>query len=130
MIASHYYINITTINVFVKYIKENSKWKNILEILASATEFEPIDVRDGEEHTLKQLYTEIKHKPAKPVFSEVGLKVNILLQSHMDRKNLSGDLRHDRAIILPLTIKLIQALVDCIGYNSWLKPAILTMKLS
>lgn len=130
MIASHYYINVTTINIFVKYIKENSKWKNILEILSSATEFESIGTRDGEEHVLRQLFTEIKHKPAKPVFTDLSLKVNILLQQHFERKNLPGDLRHDTDQILMLSLKLIQALVDCIGYNSWLKPAIMTMKLS
>ena len=130
MIASHYYINVTTINIFVKYIKENSKWKSILEILSSATEFENIGTREGEEYILKQLYTDIKHKPAKPVFTDLSLKVNILLQQHFDRKVLPGDLRHDKDQILMLSLKLIQALVDCIGYNSWLKPAIMTMRLS
>lgn len=130
MIASHYYLNVTTINIFVKYIKEGSKWKNILEILSSATEFESIGTREGEEFILKQLFTEIKHKPAKPVFTDLSLKVNILLQQHFERKNLPGDLRHDKDQILMMSLKLVQALVDCIGYNSWLKPAIMTMKLS
>ena len=130
MIASYYYINVTTINVFVKFIKETSKLKNILEILSAATEFEAIGMRDGEEQLLKQLYTEIKHQPSKPVFAELGLKINIMLQLHFDRKNLPADLKHDKEQILPLAVKLVQALVDCIGYNSWLKPALLTMKLS
>ena len=130
MIASHYYINVSTISIFVKYIKETSKWKNILEILSAATEFEPIGVREGEEHVLKQLFTEIRHKPAKPVFTDLALKINIILQSHFERKSLPTDLRHDRDTILVLSLKLIQALVDCIGYNSWLKPAIMTMKVS
>lgn len=130
MIASHYYINVTTISIFVKYIKENSKYKNILEILSSATEFENVGIREGEENVLRELFTQCKFKTSKPVFTDLSLKVNILLQQHCDRRTLPADLRFDKDQVLSMSLKLIQALVDCIGYNSWLKPALLTMKLS
>lgn len=32
--------------------------------------------------------------------------------------------------ILPITLKLIQAMTDCISYNGWLKPTLMAMKLS
>jgi len=85
-------------------------------------------LRENEEDTLKQLFTEISYKPKKPNFSDPALKANIMIQSHLSRKHLREDLEFDRSQVLPLSIKLIQALVDSISYNEWLKPAILTMK--
>jgi pre-mRNA-splicing helicase BRR2 len=130
MIASHYYINITTISIFMKFIKETSKWKHLFEVLASATEFESIGIREGEDSAIKGLFSEIRHKTNKPVFTDIPLKINVLIQQHLERKSLPSDLKHDKEQILPLLLKLIQALVDCIGYNNWLKPAIMTMKIS
>jgi len=75
-------------------------------------------------------YTEINHKPKKPKFDDPSLKANILLQTHLSRNTIREDLDYDRSLVLPIAIKLIQALVDSISYNEWLKPAILTMKLS
>lgn len=87
-------------------------------------------LRENEDDLLKSYYTEISHKPKKPNFNDPALKANILLQCHLSRKLLREDLEYDKSLVLPKTIKLIQALVDSISYNEWLKPAILAMKLS
>ena len=45
MIASYYYIQYTTIELFSSSLQANTKLKGLLEILSSAAEFDPLPVR-------------------------------------------------------------------------------------
>lgn len=130
MIAAHYYLRVSTVSLFVKHVKESAKWKQLLELLSNASEFEALSLRQDEDNVLRQLFPDVRHKPTKPVFTELSIKINMLLQLHFERKSLPSDLSHDQQTVLTITSKLVQALVDCIGYNSWLKPAIMAMKIS
>jgi len=79
---------------------------------------------------LKQLSTEIQYKIEKPKFNEPFTKTNVLLQCHFSRIPLISDFLFDQKIILENSIRLIQAIVDVISSNGWLKPAIISMQLS
>jgi pre-mRNA-splicing helicase BRR2 len=54
----------------------------------------------------------------------------VLLQCHFSRKAIPADLRPDQKLILKDALKLIQAIVDVISSNGWLKPALAAMELS
>lgn len=63
-------------------------------------------------------------------FSDVAVKANVLLQCHFSRRPLPSDLRMDLDVLLADTPRLIQAIVDVISSNGWLKPALAVMELS
>ena len=130
IIASYYYIKYTTIDIFARLMNPNFKMKQLLEIISKATEFEIVPIRHGEESLIKQLSTEVQYKTEMPKFNEPNTKTFVLLQCHFGRIPISSDLLWDQRIILEITTRLIQAMVDVISSEGWLKPALLAMQLS
>ncbi|CAN0016797.1 unnamed protein product, partial [Hapterophycus canaliculatus] len=63
-------------------------------------------------------------------FSDTNAKAHVLLQSHFSRTALSTDLRADQKVVLLDSVRLLQAVVDVISSNGWLKPALEAMELS
>ncbi|CAN0015220.1 unnamed protein product, partial [Discosporangium mesarthrocarpum] len=63
-------------------------------------------------------------------FSDTNSKAHVLLQCHFSRTALSTDLAGDQKLVLLDAIRLLQALVDVISSNGWLKPALEAMELS
>ena len=61
---------------------------------------------------------------------DAHMKTLILLQCHFSRKPIPADLRIDQRKILTRAPKLVQAIVDVISSNGWLKPALAAMELS
>ncbi|KAL0373040.1 UNVERIFIED_CONTAM: DExH-box ATP-dependent RNA helicase DExH12 [Sesamum calycinum] len=54
MIASYYYISYTTIERFSSSLTSKTKLKGLLEILASASEYEQLPIRPGEEELIRR----------------------------------------------------------------------------
>jgi pre-mRNA-splicing helicase BRR2 len=131
MIASYYYVQYTTLELFASSITAKTKFKGLSEILAAASEFAQMTIRSGEEkHLLKMSQHLPQALPEGTKFSDPATKVLILLQAHFSRIPLSTDLSADLKKILVDGIKLLQALVDVISSQGWLKPAIAAMELS
>ncbi|CAA3010418.1 D -box ATP-dependent RNA helicase D 12-like [Olea europaea subsp. europaea] len=55
MIASYYYISCTTIESFSSSLTYKTKLKGLLEILASASEYELLPIRPGEEELIRKV---------------------------------------------------------------------------
>jgi pre-mRNA-splicing helicase BRR2 len=131
MIASYYYIQYTTVEIFASSLTAKSKMKGVLEILSSSSEFSMLTIRQGEDKQLEQL---INHLPYAMIeglkLDDPISKVYILLQAHFSRVSLSIDMNIDLKYILELSVKLLQALIDVISSQGWLKPAIAAMELS
>lgn len=135
MIASHYYVRHASIEVFDSLIGAKSKVHSLLYILASAAEFGEIPVRVGEDEILQRLAERLPLAPPgdagqPPSFSDPHVKAHLLLQSHLGRVPVVGDLADDRETILRESVRLIRALVDVISSEGWMKPAIAAMELS
>eukprot|EP00594_Rhizosolenia_setigera_P016961 CAMPEP_0178953786 /NCGR_PEP_ID=MMETSP0789-20121207/8615_1 /TAXON_ID=3005 /ORGANISM="Rhizosolenia setigera, Strain CCMP 1694" /LENGTH=518 /DNA_ID=CAMNT_0020635089 /DNA_START=1 /DNA_END=1558 /DNA_ORIENTATION=- len=131
MISAYYYIQYTTIELIASSVSAKTKTRGILEILSAASEFSDLSIRQGEERALKIIARNLFHKlPANCEFHDPNTKALILLQSHFSRKNLSTDMRLDQKEILGQAVTLIQAIVDVISSNGWLKPALAAMELS
>jgi pre-mRNA-splicing helicase BRR2 len=102
-----------------------------MEILSAASEFASLPVRHGEEKALKILARDLKYQlPDSAQFHDSNTKALVLLQCHFSRKSISTDLRNDQRLILGQSVNLIQAIVDVISSNGWLKPALAAMELS
>lgn len=131
MIASYYYIQYTTVEIFAASLAAKTKMKGVLEILSSSSEFSMLTIRQGEDKQLEQLINHLPYALIEGVKLDDPIsKVFILLQSHFSRVSLSIDLNIDLKLILELSVKLLQALIDVISSQGWLKPAIAAMELS
>ncbi|KAI7854305.1 Sec63 Brl domain-containing protein [Circinella umbellata] len=130
MIAAYYNINYTTVDMFSVSLKGTTKIKGLLEIVASATEFDNIPIRHHEDNVLKRIYERLPVRLANPKFNTPRIKTNILLQAHFSRLQLTPDLQSDQSLILSRIIPLIQACVDVISSNGWLSPALAAMELA
>ena len=132
LVAAHYSIQYTTIEIFSRSLQKKTKLKGLLEILASASEFDDIPVRPKEETNLRQL---ARHLPliaasADSGFDDSHTKTNVILQSHFSRIPLSNTVARDLTTILPVATRLLQAMVDVLSSNGWLSPALACMELS
>lgn len=131
MIAAYYYIKYTTVETFSNSLNKKSKLRGLLEILASASEFESIQVRHREDYALRKLAHHLPLKISDPgTYNDANTKTNILLQAHFSRINLAAAVASDQQKVLPDATRLLQAMVDVISSSGWLAPALATMELS
>lgn len=130
MIAAYYYVQYRTIELIASSITAKTKIRGVLEIISAAWEFSSLPLRYGEESNLKSLSRTLVHPLPEGAVFDSNTKALILLQSHLSRKPLSLEMRTDQKAVLQEAVNLIQALVDVISSNGWLKPALASMELS
>jgi len=130
MIASYYYVQYRTIELIASSVTAKTKIRGVLEILSASWEFSSLPMRFGEEKTLKQLLRTLPHQPPEGTSFDSNTKALILLQCHFSRKTIPSDLRVDQDLALKEGVTLIQAIVDVVSSNGWLKPALAAMELS
>nr|WJH19483.1 U5-200K [Euglena gracilis] len=130
MIASYYYTQYTTLELFAQALAPRIKLKGLIEILASASEYDTLPVRYHEDDALAKLGAHCPHKLPDPKWTDPHTKANVLLQCHFSRRRLPADMEDDRKVVLEKAIPLVQAMVDVIASNRWLTPALAAMELS
>ncbi|XP_010459790.1 PREDICTED: DExH-box ATP-dependent RNA helicase DExH12 [Camelina sativa] len=130
MIASYYYISYTTIERFSSLLSSKTKMKGLLEILTSASEYDMIPIRPGEEETVRRLINHQRFSFENPKCTDPHVKANALLQAHFSRQNIGGNLAMDQRDVLLSATRLLQAMVDVISSNGWLNLALLAMEVS
>ena len=115
-----------------------TKTKGLLEILSAASEFDELPMRHGEDHALRSIATHspLALPPPPPgrapgaQFHDPHVKANLLLQAHLSRRHLGSELRGDAGAVCEQAVTLLQALVDVISSEGWLKPALAAMEMS
>ncbi|GFP92235.1 U5 small nuclear ribonucleoprotein 200 kDa helicase [Phtheirospermum japonicum] len=130
MIASYYYISYTTIERFSSSLSSKTNLKGLLEILSSASEYERISIRPGEDESMKRLINHQRFSFENPKLDNPNVKANVLLQAHFLRRTVVENLLSDQQEVLVHAIRLLQAMVDVISSNGWLSLALLTMEVS
>ena len=129
MIAAYYYIQYKTIDIIASSVTAKTKIRGVLEILSASWEFASLPLRFGEEKRVKMLARTQPHNLPDTTY-DAHAKTLVLFQCHFSRSSIPGDLRVDQKFILKDSLKLIQAIVDVISSNGWLKPALAAMELS
>ncbi|EYU30521.1 hypothetical protein MIMGU_mgv1a000041mg [Erythranthe guttata] len=130
LIFSYYYISYTTIERFSSSLTSKTKLKGLLEILASASEYELIPVRPGEEELIRRLILHQRFSFENPMFTDPSVKANALLQAHFSRQSIGGTLASDQQEVVINASRLLQAMVDVISSSGWLNLALLAMEVS
>jgi pre-mRNA-splicing helicase BRR2 len=130
MIASYYYISYTTIERFSSLLTSKTKMKGLLEILTSASEYDMIPIRPGEEERVRRLINHQRFSFENPKCTDPHVKANALLQAHFSRQDISANLAMDQREVLLSATRLLQAMVDVISSSGWLNLALLAMEVS
>lgn len=130
MIAAYYYVQYRTIELIASSVTPKTKIRGMLEILSASWEFSSIPIRFGEDKTMKMLARTLVHKIPDDSSFDSNTKALILLQCYFSRKQLPAELRSDQLFVVKESVNLVQAIVDVISSNGWLKPALATMELS
>lgn len=151
LIAAYYYVGYASLEVFASSLGAKTKLRGLLEIMASASEFDELPLRQGEERVLRDIAV---HLPL-PVpgatasaaaggagagadgaaatgvnFADPHTKAHVLAQAHFSRRPLNPELRTDQARVVEDALSLCHALVDVAAAEGWLKPALGAMELS
>ncbi len=133
MIASYYYIDYSTVELFASSITAKTRVKGVIDILSSSSEFSRLTIRQGEEKQLHKAGLHVLHpvvRDASNAEQDSKLKASVLLQCHFSRFALTGDIASDQSIVLKESVKLLQALVDVISSQGMLLPALSTIEVS
>nr|GMD40293.1 DExH-box ATP-dependent RNA helicase DExH12-like [Ipomoea batatas] len=130
MIASYYYINYKTIERFSSSLTPKTKLKGLLEILTSASEYQQLPIRPGEEELIRRLINHQRFSFENPKYSDPHVKANALLQAHFSRQVVGGNLAADQQQVLLSANRLLQALVYVVSSNGWLNLSLLTMEVT
>ena len=115
-----YYISYLTVETFSLSLKERTKLKGLLEIVASAAEFEHIPIRHHEDALLRRIYERLPVKLEAVDYNSPHFKTFLLLQAHFTRMNLPADLAIDQKSVLTRVSNLLSACVDVMSSNSYL----------
>ena len=135
MIAAYYYISYTTLELFSMSLHSKTKTRGLLEIIASASEFESMPIRHSDINLLEQLNTRVPYRPAAAghqiKFYDPHVKTHLLLQAHMSRLQLPAELQQDNDVhVLPIALRLVNAAIDVLSSNGWLSAALAGMDMS
>lgn len=109
-----------TVEVYALSLKERTKLKGILEVVASSAEFETIPIRRHEDVLLRRIYDRVPVKLDRPDYEAPHFKTFLLLQAHFSRLQLPPDLASDQTLVLEKVLTLLSACVDVMSSNSWL----------
>ncbi|KAH9979649.1 putative RNA helicase [Russula compacta] len=120
MIAAYYNISYVTVEVYTLSLKERTKLKGLLEVVASSAEFETIPIRRHEENLLRRIYDRVPVKLDQANFEAPHFKTFLLLQAHFSRLQLPPDLVADQVLVLEKVMNLLSACVDVMSSNAWL----------
>lgn len=130
MIAAYYYIAYTTIELFAASLSAKTKLKGLLEILSSASEYDDVFIRPGEEKAVQRMLAHAPLAVDKPKYTDPHTKVNALIQAHFSQSHLNPDLGADLRAVVGKAPRLLQAMVDVVSSSGWLNPALAAMEMS
>lgn len=128
-IASHFYINYETMNMYNTQIKPWFSEIDILKVFASSGEFKYIQVRQEEKLEVSKLL-EKSPIPVKENPTEQLAKVNILLQTYISRLSLQGfALMADMVYITQSAGRLLRAIHEICLKKKWSSLTKITLNL-
>mmetsp|Transcript_2205 Transcript_2205/g.3149 ORF Transcript_2205/g.3149 Transcript_2205/m.3149 type:complete len:1192 (+) Transcript_2205:11-3586(+) len=131
MIASYYYIQCTTVELFSSSVTEKTKLRGLIDILASSSEYNNIALRHRESKGLENIAKRLPQAlPSGWEWDQTPAKAHVLLQAHCKRLPLPVDLREDKKNVVVEAPRLLSAIVDVISSFGWLKPALEAMELT
>eukprot|EP00299_Pterocystis_sp_00344_P001270 c11102_g1_i1.p1 GENE.c11102_g1_i1~~c11102_g1_i1.p1 ORF type:complete len:818 (+),score=229.76 c11102_g1_i1:220-2454(+) len=119
-IASYYYLDYTTMDLFADTLIEPSRMsvEDMLGILCDASEYNEHPVRHNEDNLNRELAEKCPVGVDKSSFDSPHTKVHLLFQAHFSSIPLpTPDYRTDTKSVLDQSIRIIQAMIDVSADN-------------
>ncbi|KAK6461928.1 RNA helicase-related protein required for pre-mRNA splicing [Scheffersomyces coipomensis] len=128
-IASHFYINYRTINMYNTQLKPWLSEIELIKIFSKSGEFEYVATRQEERLEIAKLMEKspipVKEKP-----NETSAKINLLLQAYISRLTLEGyALMSDMVYITQSAGRLLRAMHEISLQKNWSSLAKITLNL-
>lgn len=102
----------------------------LIDIIASAQEFEEFPVRHNEDKLNAALSNDVPLKVNSYTFDSPHTKCNLLLQAHFSRIGLpNSDYYTDTKSVLDQCLRIMQSVLDICGENGWLNTSLLVINL-
>lgn len=128
-IASHFYINYETINMYNRQLKPWTTEIGVLRVFAMSGEFKLIPVRQEEKMEISKL-SEMCPIPIRENPGEHLAKVNVLLQTYISRLTLDGfALMADMVYITQSAGRLLRAIFEISLRKGWSSLSKITLNL-
>ena len=125
LISSHNNVSFITMHSFIMNSNKSSSLAKLLEVIASANEFEIIPLRQSDYSRLLKLQQLLPLKFTGSTDSDnTSFKVFILLQAYFSRIELPFSLQIDLKIILGIITPLSNTLTEILGGNGYLNATI------
>jgi pre-mRNA-splicing helicase BRR2 len=128
MIATHYYLKYTTIELFSSSITAKTKLRGVLQILCNASEYENVAVSAETEDFLRPLLRRVPIAVDEKLYNLQSKKINVLLQAHYSRLPVSPEYKVEQNETVRKAIRLLHAMVDIVSSSGWLQPALEAME--
>ena len=128
MIATHYYLKYTTIELFSSSITAKTKLKGLLQILCNASEYENVAISAETEDFLRPLLRRVPIAVDERLYNLQSKKINVLLQAHCCRLSVSPEHKVEQNETVRKAIRLLHAMVDIVSSSGWLQPALEAME--
>ncbi|PKI68194.1 hypothetical protein CRG98_011393 [Punica granatum] len=128
-ISAYHYVSYTTIERFSSSLTSKTRMKGLIEIVASASEYDQLPIRPGEEEVLRKLINHQRFSFDNPKCTDPHIKANALLQAYFSRQRVGSNLALDQREVVGLAIRLLHALVDVVATSGWLSPVLLAMEV-
>jgi len=129
-IASHYYLDYTSVKLFAERVSAVRTEEGALTLLCDATEFAELPVRHNEEHHNADLAKEVRYGHAGAMESP-HTKASLLVQAHVDRAPFPiADYLTDLRSLFEQTGRTLQALIDVAADAGYLHATRHAMRLS
>lgn len=117
--ASHFYIKYDTIEVFNELLKPVMNESEVLNMMANASEFQQLKVRDDEMDELDELNQDSCEVPVKGGSENLHGKVNIMMQTYLSRGFVkSFSLVSDMSYINQNAVRIARGLFQIILRNN------------
>ncbi|KAM7307777.1 hypothetical protein ISCGN_011413 [Ixodes scapularis] len=124
-IASFYYMSHESIRLLYETLQVDSSVEKILRALTQVKEYAELPVRHNEDLINGDLAKSCPVAVDSSTFNSPHTKAHLLFQAHFSRLQLPcSDYKTDTKSVLDQAIRLLQAIIDIVGNQGWLCPAL------
>ncbi|CCF56555.1 hypothetical protein KAFR_0B02580 [Kazachstania africana CBS 2517] len=128
-IASYFYINYSSMNLFSRELSGNSALMDVFRVFSMADEFKYISTRIEERRELKELFEKVPI-PIKDDIESPLTKINVLLQAYISKLSFDGfALNSDMVFVHQNAGRLLRAMYEVCLKKSWAKSTRLLLTL-